>query len=137
MAIARSASAVCRCPAQAHIVHVGDAQIHHAGACAQRAALLVCRLVAETQGAPPGQEPADRPALVTFVAGCDAAVQRLQADFQPISSRIGQVSEPYEWAALQDATSRMSLTHLLVLSSLPCCSEATGASQACMSTWEL
>ena len=75
------------------------AQIHHSGACLQRAALLACRLVAETQGAIPGQEPADRPALVKFVAGCDATVQRLQADFQPISARIGQVSEPYESVA--------------------------------------
>ena len=68
-------------------------RFYHSSACSQRAALLACRLVAETQGAPPGQEPADRPALVNFVAGCDGAVQRLQADFQPISSRIGQVGE--------------------------------------------
>ena len=81
--------------------------------------LLACRLVAETQGAPPGQEPADRPALVNFVAGCDAAVQRLQADFQPISSRIGQVSDPYELVALQVATSRVSVSHLHIWSSLP------------------
>ena len=97
------------------------AQIHHSGACLQRAALLACRLVAETQGAIPGQEPADRPALVKFVAGCDATVQRLQADFQPISARIGQVSEPYESVASCSATIRMSLSHLHILSLLPNC----------------